>query len=344
MIRIGILGATGYIGLELMRLLQNHPQAQVTSVVSSSQVGESYAALYPAFQGFTELKLEELDAAAMARACDVVFTSLPHGASGPAIRALHEAGLPVIDLSADLRYRDAEVYRQWYGVESSVTDLLPQAVYGLPEVYRQRIRTCNLIGNPGCYTTCAILSLRPLLAAGLVDTKGLIIDAKSGVTGAGKNPNTGTHFCETDGSFKAYGVATHRHTSEIEQELTLAAGQTIVTSFTPHLLPVKRGILQTIYAMPKPGVTAGDITACYQNAYAGEPFVQLMATLPELKQVVGSNRVLIGFVHDQRAQRLVVVSALDNLIKGAAGQAIQNMNLRFGLEETMGLNLPAWNL
>ena len=342
MVRVGILGATGYTGLELVRLLSAHPQAKVKMIVSSTSAGEALTAQAPGLLGHCELALEAMDIAQIKARCDVVFTALPHGASGPAIRALHEAGVPLIDLSADLRYRDAEVYAAWYGVANAVADLLPSAVYGLPEVYREQIKDCDLIANPGCYTTCSILSLRPLLAAGLIEPSPIIIDAKSGVTGAGKKPSETTHFCETDGSFKAYGVTKHRHTSEIEQELSLAAGREILCSFTPHLLPVKRGILSTIYATPKAG--AQEIGDCLCAAYANEPFVRVVETLPELKHVVGSNCLHIGFAYDARVGRLVLVSALDNLIKGASGQAIQNMNLRFDLPETAGLDMPAWTL
>jgi len=343
MIRAGVVGATGYVGMELLRLLAGHPETEVAAVVSSSAEGR-LADAFPQFSGHISLALESFSADALAGKCDVVFTALPHGASGPAIRALHEKGLPVIDMSAELRYRDAALYKHWYGADNAVEDLLPGAVYGLCEVYRDKIKQSDLIGNPGCYTTSAILALRPLIYDGLVEKQGIVIDSKSGVSGAGKNATATTHFCESAGSFKAYGIGTHRHTSEIEQELSLAADHDIRVSFTPHLLPVKRGILSTIYATPKPGVSAKIISECYENAYADEPFVQLMDTAPELKHIVGSNRVAIGFVHDERVNRIIIISCLDNLIKGAAGQAVQNMNIRFGMEETAGLDTPAWYL
>ncbi|MCL2434323.1 MAG: N-acetyl-gamma-glutamyl-phosphate reductase [Clostridia bacterium] len=343
MIRVGVVGATGYVGMELLRLLAGHPEARVTAVVSSSAEGK-LADMWPQFAGYFPLDMSGFSAEELAEKCDVVFTALPHGAAGPAIRALHEKGICVIDMSAELRYSDPVVYKEWYGADNAVADLLPGAVYGLCELYREKIKGNNLIGNPGCYTTSAILALYPLLESGLIEKSGIVIDAKSGVSGAGKNATATTHFCESAGSFKAYGIGTHRHTSEIEQELSLAACDTVNVSFTPHLLPVKRGILSTIYATPKPGVTASKINDCYSNAYRHEPFVQLMDAPPELKHVVGSNRVAIGFVHDQRVNRIIIISCLDNLIKGAAGQAVQNMNIRFGIKETAGLDAPAWYL
>jgi N-acetyl-gamma-glutamyl-phosphate reductase len=301
------------------------------------------SALYPSFFS-NDYALEELDFEAVAKDSDIVFTCLPHGASAETAAQLLEKGVKVIDLSGDFRYNDIAVYEQWYKVRHAAPELLAESVFGMPELYRERIKKARLIGNPGCYTTCSILAVAPLLKAGIVLPAGIIIDAKSGVTGAGRSEKLANSFCEVDESLKAYGVATHRHTSEIEQELSLAAGQSVIVSFTPHLLPVKRGILSTIYLTPQAGVTEADIAAAY-TVYKDEPFVQVMGgALPEIKHVAGSNNCAIGFVLDKRAGRLVVVSCLDNLIKGAAGQAVQNMNLICGFNETDGLNNTGWYL
>ena len=346
MIRAGIVGATGSVGMELVRLLTAHPGAEVTRLCSHSQVGDSYAGIYRNFAGLCNLELTETAPEELARECDVVFTSLPHAASAATVERLVDAGVRVIDMSADFRYKDPEVYRQWYKVEPAKPELMAQAVYGLPEYYREDIRRAKLIGNPGCFVTSAILALAPLLSAGLIEEQGLIVDAKSGTTGAGRTPSQAQHFSEVDESFKAYNVAKHRHTSEIEQELSLAAGEPVVLQFTPHLLPVKRGILSTCYARMKRPLTHAEVMEAYRAAYGDEFFITLHGegSLPELKYVVGSNRCHIGFVPDGRTGNLVVISAIDNLIKGAAGQAIQNMNLMMGLEETAGLAAPAWYL
>ena len=346
MIKVSIVGATGYVGLELVRLLSRHPQVELVYLSSQSYEGQDIAELYPSLKGTLSHKLVALDVEKFAEDSDVVFTSLPHGASDVVIPALYEAGVKVIDMSGDFRYDDVKVYEKWYGTTHSRPDLLDVSVYGLPERHRDAIKAAGLVGNPGCYTTCSILAAAPLLDAGLVEHKNIIIDAKSGVTGAGAKPSQTSHFCEVDESMKAYNVAKHRHTSEIEQELSKAAGDDILVSFTPHLAPIKRGILATVYLNLKDGVTAADVAAAYEKAYADEPFVTVMEAgkLPEIKHVVGSNRCAIGFVVDERLQRVVVCSVIDNLIKGAAGQAIQNMNLMFGLPETEGLPMAGMYL
>ncbi len=346
MTRIGIVGATGYAGLELLRLLSGHPGVELTHLVSQSYEGQRIEDVYPSLRGCVSMQLDAVDYPALAAACDIVFTALPHGAAADAITQLIAGGTKVVDLSADFRYQDPNVYAQWYKQAHKNPELLKEAVYGLTEIHREAIKKSRLVGNPGCYTTCAILALAPLLGQGIVNPDNLIVDAKSGVSGAGAKPSSTVHFCEVGESLKAYSVATHRHTSEIEQELSLAAGRNIVLSFTPHLLPIKRGILSTIYANLAPGKTAGDAMAAYQSAYADEPFVTVykQGDLPEIKHINGSNRCAIGFTLDERLNRLVIVSCLDNLIKGAAGQAIQNMNLLLGLDETMGLEAAAWYL
>ena len=338
MIHAGIIGATGYAGEELLRLLLNHKDVKIKKLASQSYAGSEMADLYGSYLGFSPLPLEELDPENFCQGLDVVFTGLPHSVSLEVVPQLLQAGVRVIDLSGDFRYDDAETYETWYGIHHDQPDLLAEAVYGLPEFYRSRIAAARLIGNPGCYTTASILGLYPALKAGLLETDSIVIDAKSGVSGAGRSAKLNYSFCECQESLKAYGVATHRHTSEIEQELSKAAGVPILLEFTPHLLPVKRGILATLHAKLKPGVTQEDIDAAYQAAYQDAPFTFYLGnSLPELKYVVGSNNCFIGCKVDSRLGRLVGVSCIDNLIKGAAGQAIQNMNLLFGLEETAGL-------
>ena len=275
-----------------------------------------------------------------------MFTALPHGVSGEVIPALYGKGVKVIDLSGDFRYDDPEVYKAWYGFEHSSPELLMESVYGMPELHREKIKCSRLIGNPGCYTTCSILALAPLVKHRLIDTGSIVIDAKSGASGAGRGLTEQTHFCELDESMKAYGIGTHRHTSEIEQELGNINGAPIQLSFTPHLLPIKRGILATSYAKLTSAASIDELLVLYRDFFSGEPFVTVCekGKLPELKHVVGSNRVAIGICVDARVGRVIVVSCIDNLIKGAAGQAIQNMNILFNLEETMGLELIPWQI
>lgn len=342
MIRAGVLGATGYAGIEAVRLLLGHPEVELTEVVSHSMSGQRLDAVYPHLAHVTDLVLSDLDPERIAKNCDVVFTALPHGASKTVIPALYEKGLRVIDLSGDFRYRDVEVYEKWYGEAHTSPELLAQAVYGLPELHRDEIKKTRLVGNPGCYTTCSILGLAPLLKAHLVSPKNIIVDAKSGVSGAGRGLAQGYHFCECTENMKAYKLATHRHTSEIEQEYSLLFGEDIMISFSPHLVPMKRGIYSTIYANLEGKHSAEELLSYYHQMYDNEPFIRLMAPgkLPESARVAGSNFVDIGLVVDERLGRVVIASTIDNLIKGAAGQAVQNMNLLFGLDETTGLTAP----
>ena len=345
MIRVGVLGATGYAGAELVRLLIAHKHTEITMLASKSFAGQKMSEVYPSLAGVCDIVLEEADVDVAAEKCDVVFTALPHGVSHEVIASLYEKGLKVIDLSGDFRYNDIHVYEQWYKVAHACPELLKESVYGLCELHREEIKKARLIGNPGCYTTCSILGLAPLLKHGLVDSKNIIIDAKSGVTGAGRGLALDYHFCECTESMKAYKIATHRHTSEIEQELSLLAGEEIMLSFTPHLVPMKRGIYATEYANLKKPCTKEELIALYKEFYKGEPFVRVYEKgLPESNHVAGSNFVDIGLEVDERLQRVVVVSAIDNLVKGAAGQAVQNMNLLFDLPETEGLNHPGYYL
>ncbi|MBQ4087865.1 MAG: N-acetyl-gamma-glutamyl-phosphate reductase [Clostridia bacterium] len=343
MVRVGILGATGYAGAELVRLLSSHKHTEITMLASKSYAGQKMSEVYPSMVGVCDMVLEEADIDKAAEKCDVVFTALPHGVSHEVISALYAKGLKVIDLSGDFRYNDIKVYEEWYKVEHACPELLAESVYGLCELHRDEIKKARLIGNPGCYTTCSILGLAPLLAKGLVETKNIIIDAKSGVTGAGRGLAIDYHFCECTESMKAYKVATHRHTSEIEQELSLLAGEDIVLSFTPHLVPMKRGIFATEYANLKQPMEAEELIAIYKEFYKDEHFVRVYEKgLPESNHVAGSNFVDIGISVDKRLNRVIVVSAIDNLVKGAAGQAVQNMNIMFGFEEGEGLSHPGF--
>lgn len=338
MIKAAVLGATGYAGIELVRLLTTHPEVQIQVLGSKSFAGQKISDVYQNLRHILELECTELDLDAVAK-CDVAFTALPHGASKSVIPSLLDRGLKVIDLSGDYRYDDPAVYEAWYGEPHSSPELLAESVYGLCELHREQIKTARLIGNPGCYTTCSILGAAPLLAHKLADTKNIIVDAKSGVTGAGRGLGLAYHFCECTENTKAYKIATHRHTSEIEQELSHIAGEPLMLSFTPHLIPQKRGILATIYMNLTKPCTTEEVTALYKDYYKDEFFIRVKdaGELPETKHVAGSNFVDIGVCVDRRLNRAVIVSAIDNIVKGAAGQAIQNMNLLFGLDEKTGL-------
>lgn len=342
MIKAGVLGATGYAGAELVRLLSAHKNVEITLLGSQSFEGKKFSDIYTNLRGIVDNVCECGDVDTVCERSDVVFTALPHGASKEVIPMLCEKGVVVIDLSGDFRYNDVKVYEKWYGEPHCAPELLKKAVYGLPELHRDEIKKTKLVGNPGCYTTCSILGLAPLLANKVIDSKNIIIDAKSGVTGAGRSLKLPSLFCECDESMKAYGVATHRHTSEIEQELSLVAGEEIALSFTPHLIPVKRGILATSYANLSSDISTEEAVEMFKEYYKGEKFVRICeaGSLPEIKNVAFSNYVDIGLVVDKRLNRVIVVSCIDNLIKGAAGQAIQNMNIIFGEEEACGLQAP----
>lgn len=338
MIKVAVLGATGYAGIELVRILSSHPDVQLEVLGSHSFDGQPISEVYGNFAHVLDMTCEELDLEKVAK-CDVAFTALPHGASKDVIPSLIEKGIKVIDLSGDFRYDDIEVYEKWYNQKHSSPELLAESVYGLCELYRDKVKTARLIGNPGCYTTCSILGAYPILKSGLGKSENIIVDAKSGVTGAGRGLGLPLHFCECTENTKAYKVATHRHTSEIEQELSKAAGEEIMISFTPHLIPQKRGILATIYVNLNKKCTTEELTQIYKDFYKDEYFVRVKdaGKLPETKHVAGSNFVDIGVVVDERLNRAVIVSAIDNIFKGAAGQAVQNMNLMFGLDEKTGI-------
>ncbi|NLN40684.1 MAG: N-acetyl-gamma-glutamyl-phosphate reductase [Clostridiales bacterium] len=346
MIKVSVLGATGYGGIELVRLLTSHPNVDIYKLVSHSYAGKSLADVYPNFTAYKDISLSSLDIEEIANGSDIVFTSLPHGTSSEIIPLLYEKGVRIIDLSGDFRYISPEVFEKWYGYKHPHPQLLGESVYGLPELYKEDIKKARLVGNPGCYPTGAILTLAPLIANKLIDLTSIIIDAKSGATGAGRATSVDLNFCEVDENIKAYKVATHRHTSEIEQEISLLAGKDITLSFTPHLLPIKRGILSTIYATLLNTLSFDDIYALYKEFYKGASFVSIYTEgkFPEVKYVNGSNQCHIGFAIDKRTNRIILVSAIDNLVKGAGGQAIQNMNIMFGLDETTGLPQLGWYL
>lgn len=346
MIKAGIVGATGYAGEELVRILSCHPNVEIKSVVSKSFAGKAISDVYPTLMGVVDNICEELDPKRLAAECDVVFTALPHGASAELVSALYRGGVRVIDLSADFRYNNADVYKQWYGIDHCDKQLLGEAVYGLCELYRDKIASAKVVGNPGCYTTASILGCAPMAAKHIIDVNSVIVDAKSGVSGAGRKEKLDYSFCECTESMKAYSVAKHRHTSEIEQELSILAGEDMVISFTPHLIPMKRGILATVYANLTEKITTAQLVDIYKDFYRGEHFVRVYdeGKLPETNHVAGSNFVDIGCVADPRTNRAVVISCIDNLFKGAAGQAVQNMNIMFGLPESAGISNPGFYL
>jgi N-acetyl-gamma-glutamyl-phosphate reductase len=346
MINIGVIGATGYAGEELVRLLSAHPFARISKLSSKSFAGQNLGYVYKNYTGALDFPLTDTDIREIGRSCEVVFTALPHGESMQAVPSLLSMNTKVVDLSADFRYRDVSIYEEWYGLAHTAADAQAEAVYGLPEINREIIKRSRLIANPGCYTTCSILALLPALKHSLVRSSGIVIDAKSGVSGAGRKSDLAFSFCETADNFKAYSAIRHRHTSEIEEQLSIGSGGTVRLLFTPHLLPVKRGILATAYTELMPGTTAQMVQEAYRSEYAKEPFVHMLPAgeLPELKHVVGSNNIHIGFDISPRTNRLVIVACLDNLIKGAGGQAVQNFNIMNGLDEKTGLPETAWYL
>ncbi|MDY0288708.1 MAG: N-acetyl-gamma-glutamyl-phosphate reductase [Sphaerochaeta sp.] len=344
MVTAGVIGSTGYAGAQLVSLLANHPHVSLAYLGSHSYVGKRFSSIYPSMQGGCDLVLEEEDLHKAGELCSVLFLALPHGLASERINSDILKRCVIIDLGADYRLRDEGVYSQWYKTKHGSPHLLPEAVYGLSELKRNEIARANLIANPGCYTTCSILTLAPLVAENLVDTKTIIIDSASGVTGAGRVERTDSLFCECNESFKAYGVTDHRHTPEIEQELSILANRDLVVQFTPHLVPMNRGILSTCYADLKDGVGEEQVRAAYERWYADEPFIRLMgAHLPETRFVKNTNMTAIGWRIDPRTRRVVAIGAIDNLIKGAGGQAVQNMNIRFGLAENSGLATSVTN-
>ena len=340
MVKVAIIGGSGYTGLELLRLLARHPAVELTAVTSREFQGKPVSSVFPALAGICSLNFSWPDPAKLAAAAALFFVALPHKTAMSIIPDLLQAGAKVVDLSADFRFRDQAVYEQWYQEHTS-PDLLREAVYGLPEIYREAIKTARLVGNPGCYPTSVILGLAPLLTAGLIDPHSIIADCKSGASGAGRGVSLATLYCEVNDGFRAYKVADHRHTPEMEQELGLLAGEPLTITFTPHLVPMSRGILATIYATPKRSLQDDELPAVYQGFYENAPFVRLCpaGVLPNTAAVRGSNYCDLAVRLDRRAGRLIVVAAIDNLTRGASGQAVCNMNLMLGLPETLGLEI-----
>ena len=341
MIKAGIIGATGYAGAEIVRLLMGHPEVEIKWLGSRSYIDQRYADIYRNMFQIVEDICKDDNLDKLAEEVDVIFTATPQGFCASVINEEILAKVKVIDLSADFRIKDVAIYEKWYGIEHKSPEYIKEAVYGLCEINREDIKKARLVANPGCYTTFSILSLYPLVKEGLIDPSTIIIDAKSGTSGAGRGAKVDNLFCEVNENMKAYGVATHRHTPEIEEQLGYAAGQEIVLNFTPHLVPMNRGILVTAYASLKEKVSYETVKAAYDKYYEKEKFVRVLEkdVCPQTKWVEGSNYVDVNFKIDERTGRVIVMGALDNLVKGAAGQAVQNMNLVFGLDESTGLDL-----
>ncbi len=337
MVKVGIVGGTGYTGVELLRLLALHPQVELRVITSRADAGTPVSQMFPSLRGYLDLSFSHPDTAHLEQ-CDVVFFATPNGIAMQQTRALLDAGVRVIDLAADFRIKDVKVWEKWYGMSHACPELIESAVYGLPEINRDKIKQARLVANPGCYPTAVQLGFFPLIEAGLVDTDSLIADAKSGVSGAGRKAEVGFLFSEAADNFKAYCVSGHRHLPEIRQGLSLAAKHDVGLTFVPHLTPLIRGIHATLYARLK---AETDLQALFEKRYADEPFVDVLpaGSLPETRSVRGSNRCRIAVYRPQGGDTVVVLSVIDNLVKGAAGQAVQNMNIMFGLPEASALNI-----
>ena len=338
-IKAGIIGSTGYAGNELVRLLLQHPEAEIVWYGSRSYIGQPYADIYANFFRLVDADCLDDDLEKLAGEADVIFTATPQGFCAGAVNEGILSRTKVIDLSADFRIPDQKVYETWYGIEHRSPQFLAEAVYGLCEMYREQIRSARLVANPGCYPTCSILSVLPFLKAGLIDPKSIIIDAKSGTSGAGRGAKTANLFCEVNENMKAYGVTTHRHTPEIEGRLSMLSQKEAAITFTPHLVPMNRGILVTAYASLTKETEEAELAGILHECYDAEPFVRVLplSVCPETRNVEGSNYADVNFRIDKRTNRVIMMGAIDNLVKGAAGQAVQNMNLMFGLPETEGL-------
>ncbi len=341
MIKVGIIGATGYAGGELVRILMGHKDAEIKWYGSRSYVDQKYADVYSNMFQIVDAKCMDDNMEELADQVDVIFTATPQGLCASLVNEEILSKTKIIDLSADFRLKDVNVYEEWYKIEHKAPQYIDEAVYGLCEINRDLVKSARIVANPGCYTTCSILTAYPLAKEGLIDMSTLIIDAKSGTSGAGRGAKLPNLYCEVNENIKAYGVATHRHTPEIEEQLGYASGEKVVLNFTPHLVPMNRGILATEYATLKKKVTYEEVKAVYDQYYAKEKFVRVLDrdVCPETKWVEGSNYVDIGFKIDPRTNRIIMMGAIDNLVKGAAGQAVQNMNLLFGLPEDEGLEL-----
>ena len=338
MIKTAIIGASGYTGAELIRILSNHGKVTLTVATSRQYAGKKISEVYPHLRGISDVVCEDVSLEKLTEKADLFFTAVPHKTAMEVVPQLLQAGKKVIDLSADFRLRDARIYEKWYQPHSA-PDYIKEAVYGLPELYRENIANTSLVANPGCYPTSIILALTPLLEKGIVKLQSIIADSKSGTSGAGRAASVATLYCEVADGFRPYKVAQHRHTPEIEQELSAIAGESFTVSFTPHLLPISRGILSTIYADLLVDITADELAEIYRTKYGNEPFIRLLSDgmIPATQFVRGSNYCDIGFKLDPRTQRIIVMSAIDNIVKGASGQAVQNMNIMFGFDESEGL-------
>ncbi len=341
-IKVAILGGSGYTGVELLRILSNHPYCEVVSVTSRKMAGKKVCDVFPSLIGYSDLEFVAPSVDNLSKDAEYVFTCVPHQTAMEVVPSLLDEGLKVIDLSADFRIRDKDVYERWYQ-RHACPQYLKEAVYGLPELYRDAISSARLVANPGCYPTSAILPLVPLLAKGLIEPETIIVDSKSGTSGAGRGANVATLFCEVNEGFKAYKIAKHRHTPEIEQELGVAAGKKIRINFTPHLVPMSRGILTTIYANTSGQVGEKDLRGILRSFYENTFFVKVLpeGVFPNVLSVRGTNMCHIGLRLDERTGRVILISAIDNLCKGASGQAVQNMNIMAGFKEEVGLDRPA---
>ncbi len=344
MIKVGIVGASGYSGSELLRFLANHSgKLQVALCTSETYAGQCVEKVLPNLRGFLSTKFEALDLDSLKDRVDVVVLAVPHKVAMSFVPQILAQDLRVVDFSADYRLGDADTYEAWYHAEHTSPELMPRAVYGLPERYREQIRTAQLVANPGCYPTSAILAAMPLVAQGVVALDSIIVDAKSGISGAGPKPSENTHYPNRESNVVAYNIGVHRHTPEIEQELSVVASETDVrVTFTPHLVPMTRGILSTVYMRLTEEMSTADALALYEKFYENEPFVRVLpsSAYPQTKSVLGSNYCDVGLEVDTRTRRVVVMAAIDNLGKGAAGAVVQNLNLMFGLDETDGLKVP----
>lgn len=341
MIKVGIIGATGYAGGELARILMGHKDAEIVWYGSRSYIDKKYADVYQNMFQIVDAKCLDDNMEELAKKADVIFTATPQGFCASVISEAILADTKIVDLSADFRIKDVATYEKWYGIQHKSPQFIEEAVYGLCEINREDVKGARLVANPGCYTTCSILTAYPLAKEGLIDMNTLIIDAKSGTSGAGRSAKAGNLYCEVNENIKAYGVASHRHTPEIEEQLGYAAKEDVRISFTPHLVPMNRGILATEYATLTKQATYEEIKAVYDKYYKEEKFIRVLeeGVCPETKWVEGSNYVDINFKIDPRTNRIIMMGAIDNLVKGAAGQAVQNMNLMFGLPESEGLEL-----
>jgi N-acetyl-gamma-glutamyl-phosphate reductase len=345
MIKVAILGGSGYTGSELLRLLLGHPNVEVTAVTSERSSGLFISDIFLNFRN-TSLKFESLNLKALTKKADLFFLCLPHKTSQNTVAFLHNAGKRVIDLSADYRLKSAKVYKEWYNIPHLFSPLLKKAVYGLPEINRRKIRNASIIANPGCYPVSAILGLAPIMGKNFIDTNSIIIDSKSGTSGAGRSPAQPFMFCEVNESVKAYSVTVHRHIPEIEQELSLISKKEIKIIFTPHLIPIDRGMLSTIYVRSKKKINLSNVQKLYKEFYSREPFIRVLnnGTYPTTKAVKGSNFCDISVFldkHSNKGQAIIIVSAIDNLLKGASGSAVQNMNVMYGFDETAGLAISS---